>query len=244
MLPVILSAPHGGDLPLPDVVLRRGIGVADFAAARDAGTGEIAERVAFHLERKLGARPFLIVARFHRKYLDVNRPRDGAYESAAAGRYYDEYHGALARMVRTVGQSWGRGVLLDIHGQAAEKRTIFRGTLDGKTVRGLLERFGRAALSGPASIFGHLETLGYRVSPPGGSPALERRYRGGFIVQTYGSHRRDGIDAFQLELGSALRIRSVLERTATDLAEAIAAFAKEFLPLAGLREEIRPFAQP
>jgi hypothetical protein len=54
---------------------------------------------------------------------------------------------------------------------------------------------------------------------------------GGYIVQTYGSHRGRGIDAIQLEIGTKLRARANLERTATDLAEAIAVFAQEYLPL-------------
>jgi hypothetical protein len=54
---------------------------------------------------------------------------------------------------------------------------------------------------------------------------------GGYIVQTYGSHRGRRIDAIQLEIGTKLRARANLERTATDLAEAIVVFAQEYLPI-------------
>jgi hypothetical protein len=49
--------------------------------------------------------------------------------------------------------------------------------------------------------------------------SLKKRYVGGYIVQTYGSHQGRGIDAIQLEIGTKLRARANLERTATDLAE-------------------------
>jgi len=50
-------------------------------------------------------------------------------------------------------------------------------------------------------------------------------------VQTYGSHRETGIDAIQLEIGTNLRKLAVLDRTAADLADAIAVFTREYLPL-------------
>ena len=59
----------------------------------------------------------------------------------------------------------------------------------------------------------------------------EERYVGGYIVQTYGSHQGSGIDAIQLEIGMQLRARPNLERTAADLAEAIAVFTREYLPM-------------
>jgi N-formylglutamate amidohydrolase len=60
----------------------------------------------------------------------------------------------------------------------------------------------------------------------------ERQYTGGYTTRTYGSHRGTQVDAMQLELGSNLRRKANLERTASDLAQAIAIFAKEYLPLA------------
>jgi N-formylglutamate amidohydrolase len=58
----------------------------------------------------------------------------------------------------------------------------------------------------------------------------EERYRGGYTVQTYGSHQGRGVDAIQLEIGTKFRARANLEQTAMDLAEAIAVFAQEYLP--------------
>jgi N-formylglutamate amidohydrolase len=110
-----------------------------------------------------------------------------------------------------------------------EKETIFRGTAKGLSVVDLERRFGREAISGSKSILGQLVLKGYKVAPEFLSGA-ECRFTGGFIVRNYGSHRPIGIDAIQLELGSALRERRNLKRTAGDLAEAIAVFAREYLP--------------
>ena len=113
----------------------------------------------------------------------------------------------------------------------AQAEAIYRGTGNGKTVVSLTQRFGTEAITGPKSIFYQLELMGYKVLPSTTESHKEQRYVGGYIVQTYGSHRGRGIDAIQLEIGTKPRARANLERTATDLAEAIAVFAQEYLPL-------------
>jgi N-formylglutamate amidohydrolase len=231
MLPIILSAPHGGRQSISGVAVRRGDGVTQFATGRDSNTDELAETIALRLEQRLNARPFLIVARFERKYLDANRPTESAYESRAAKAYYDRYHSALREAHDRVSREWGRGLLLDIHGQGAQAEAIYRGTGNGKTVASLTQRFGTQPIIGSKSIFSQLELMGYKVLPSTKESHKEERYVGGYIVQTYGSHRGSGVDAIQLEIGTKLRARANLERTATDLAEAIAVFAQGYLPI-------------
>jgi N-formylglutamate amidohydrolase len=239
-LPIILSAPHGGRQAIPGLAERRGIGVPQFTTGRDNYTDELTEKISAELEQRLGAKPFSLIARFERKYVDVNRPAHGAYEADDAKLYYDAYHQTLAAMCRRVRGLWGRGLLLDIHGQGADKDMVYRGTRDGKTVSRLIERFGHVAVSGPKSIFGQLAQKGYRVSPPIDAAAREGRYTGGYIVDTYGSQRGTGIDAIQMEFGTSLRNRANLDRLASAVAEGIAVFAAEYLPLSSIRHELQP----
>jgi N-formylglutamate amidohydrolase len=230
-VPIVLSVPHGGQLPIPGCPERRGEGVPAFVALRDGGTDLLAERLVAEMEKRLGGRPYLVMARFHRKFLDVNRVAAAAYESDLAKPCYDGYHRGLREACDEVRKRWGRGLLVDLHGQGADADGLFRGTGDGRTVAELLKRHGRPALVGPESIFGRLAAQGHKVIPANDSEEREdKRYRGGYIVQTYGSHRADGIDAIQFEFGSACRGRARLDRTASDVAEAIARFAKEYLP--------------
>jgi N-formylglutamate amidohydrolase len=230
-LPIILSAPHGGKQAIPGVPERRGAGVAQFSTGRDNNTDDLTERIAAKLEATLRAKPFLVVAHFHRKYVDANRPSHGAFESAEAKPYYDAYHRVLREAVDRVSREWGRGLLLDIHGQGTQGETIYRGTNNGKTVVSLTRRFGTEAIAGPKSILGRLAGLGYQISPHSNQSHREGRYVGGYIVNTYGSHHGSGVDAIQLEIGTTLRARANLERMASDLADAIAVFTQEFLPI-------------
>lgn len=231
-MPVIVSAPHGGQAVIPEVPVRQGKGVRQFVTARDGGTSELAERIADKLETTLHRRPYLVVARFHRRFLDVNRPAADAYEAEQAKAVYDAYHVALKHACRDVQQQWGHGLLIDVHGQGADAQAIFRGTSNGQSVTLLCDRYGEQALIGPESLFGRLDQQGYKVVPAVGSRDREdRRYNGGYIVRTYGSHQGTGIDAIQLEFGGTLRSTARRDKTATDAVAAIAAYVKDYLPV-------------
>ena len=232
-LPIILSAPHGGRGKVPNVAAREGEGVPRFKTLSDANTGRLAEMLADAIEKQLGKRPYVVIARFHRKYIDANRTRRWAYESKNAQAAYDAYHEALSKAREDVIARWGRGVLLDIHGQAAEPKMIIRGTQNGKTTSHLVRRFGLEALRGETSFFGRLAQQGFPIIPAVGSPDREHpAYDGGYIVTHYGSGGGGTLDAIQLELGRELRSLEALPTTAKKLAAATAAFAKEYLPAA------------
>ncbi|MBY0457321.1 MAG: N-formylglutamate amidohydrolase [Gemmataceae bacterium] len=231
-LPVIISAPHGGRKKVPDIPERSGKGIANFQTVRDENTAELVEKFAAELEKLLGAKPWVVIARFERKYLDVNRPPEEGYESDTAKPYYDAYHGALAEACKAVKEKHGRGILLDIHGQAAHVDAICRGTQNLKTVKLLKDRDGMLAIRGKNSIFGRMEKMGYKVLPAGDADEgakEERQFTGGHIVATYGSHTAFAIDAIQVELGSNFRAKDKYATTAKDLADAVRVFHDAYL---------------
>lgn len=80
--PVILSAPHGGTAKVPGAEPRKGEGMEKggkgFVVARDTGTEELAYTLAAEIEKKLGKKPYYVVAKFARTYVDANRPPEVA----------------------------------------------------------------------------------------------------------------------------------------------------------------------
>ncbi len=221
-LPVVLSVPHGGSEPVPGAPERR-----QGVRLRDDFTAELAEGVLKELETQGKSRPSLVLARFHRRYVDANRLPAEAYESPAAKPVYEAYHGALRQEVASIRKRFGRGLLLDLHGQKTDPDVIHRGTRNGRTVEALVRRSGREAVVGPDSLFGLLARTGYRIYPPGEGKESPS-YWGGTIIKTYGSHQPDGIDAIQVEVGRNLRTDSVKrQQLARDLAAAILKFHQE-----------------
>lgn len=228
-LPVVITAPHGGRLPVPGVPERKGDGVGKFVAVNDTNTDLLAEKLADAIKKEMGGQPHLIVARFERKGVDANRPAKEGYETDAAKPVYDAYHAAVKAACADVTKTWGRGILLDLHGQAAKADTIFRGTRDLKTVGLLKDRSGKKAITGPDSVLGVLAKKGYAIVPANDSDdAEDKRFNGGYTVGTYGTE--SGVDAIQLELGGDFRAKTKLDTTAADLAAAVKVFAKEYLP--------------
>ena len=228
-LPIVLSAPHGGTEPIPGCPERK-----NGVRVRDEATGEVAVLVAAELEKELRAKPSVVRALFHRRFLDVNRSEDEGAEDPAARPVYAAYHAALRGFVDTArARTKGRALLVDLHGQNKLPDTLVRGTRDRRTVAALLLRGGDEALVGSKSIFGALQDAGYATDPPRGAPFAQKENRsfdGGFIVSTYGSHQKDGIDALQIEIGRDLRHeKAARQKLAHDLAAAIVAFHRAFL---------------
>jgi N-formylglutamate amidohydrolase len=157
------------------------------------------------------------------------QPPEPTPDAPGAGgqkRFYDAYHRALAAGAQ-VRATFGRGLLLDIHGQGRGRRHP-PGTNNGRAVAQLVRRYGGGART--RSIFG-LQGKGYRIIPPLVAGAREDQLDGGYTVQTYGSGRGGTMDAIQLEFGAELRKTKNLDKTASDVAAAVAEFAKEYLPL-------------
>lgn len=231
-LPIILSAPHGGRMQIPGIPDRKGgEGIQQFVTATDTGTLEFAETLAASVEKEMGAKPYLIAAKFLRKNIDVNRPAKDAFEVENAQPVYNAYHDHIQKAVQQVKKDFGRGLLLDIHGQGKDEKTIFRGTAKKTTVIHLLDRFGKPALTGEKSILGILQKNGHKVFPPGDSDEPEDpAYSGGYTVRTYGSSNTGSVDAIQLELGFEFRSRPNRQKFADELAKAIKVFAGEYLP--------------
>jgi len=232
-LPIILSAPHGGTGEIPGVTERTGVGMATgpsgFFTGRDAGTEELAMEVAEEIKKRFGKSPYVVVSKVHRKFMDPNRPADISFEDPNVKPFYDHYHDNLSKYCREVTDRFKAGVLIDLHGQGTSRETVYRGTKNGLTVSHLRETFGEQAHLGSKSLFGLLSTRGWKVHP---SPLDEKEqsgFTGGFIVQSYGNHKSQPIDAIQLEFGAEYRAAGKRAKTAEVLTDALVEYAGLYL---------------
>jgi N-formylglutamate amidohydrolase len=213
-LPVVLACPHDGDAALP-VPERTGGGLpprCHFTKSRDFQATAITTGVAQRLLDLRGEAPYVVFAEFHRKYVDVNRPADCAYEVAAARPYYEEYHRTLRDFVGEVrAESGGRGLLFDIHGTAciaSDPADLYLATTAGCSVARPLRIDDLSRL---------LAAAGYVVSP--NPPMLG----GHHTLETYARSHAQGIDAIQIEIVAALRASTAMRGVLIDdLARAIA----------------------
>ena len=231
-LPVVISAPHGGSLRIPGVEARRGEGIeagaAGFRAVRDGGTEELAMEVARQLATRMNGKPSFVISRVHRRYVDFNRPPEIGVEDPKARVVYDQYHAALRDSIENIRKTFQTGLLIDIHGQGTSSTTVYRGTSNGLTMTGLRSRFGESSWTGEESLCGFLKSRGWTMHPDPFDGKEQSGFTGGFIVRTYGSHRPDGIDAIQLELGADYRRKADRERVAQVLADSVAVYIEKY----------------
>lgn len=161
-LPLVLCAPHGGnavDGDQAETLLERPDGSTTTSSiagspgrsvnlVADAHTSQLVEEIDRRVARKFGggggASASVVIARFHRKYVDANRPlRDESAVAvhplcARAREVHEYYHRAIEAAVSGVlARSRGRGVppaegrrglLLDVHGQAKFEDKVLIGT--------------------------------------------------------------------------------------------------------------------
>jgi N-formylglutamate amidohydrolase len=236
-MPIILTAPHGGREAIPGVAPRftqgKPTGGRGYVTVTDTNTDRLALGIAAEIKALTGKEPYLVLAKFERRYVDPNRPPEIGLDSAVARPYYDYYHQSVRRFVDEIRSKYPAGLLIDVHGQKSDPTVVMRGTQNGRTVRRLLERAGATAVTGPNGIFGQLAANGLAVFPantmPLGGTREARGYDGGYTVGAYGSNNANGIDAVQMEFGTRYRVNGVVERSAEDAGKAIAAFYDAYL---------------
>lgn len=234
-LPIVISAPHGGAINLKGVEPRDGDGLpqgaSGFFAGRDGGTEELAQEIAKEIELRFGKPPFVVVSRVHRKYVDMNRPADLAYQHEKTKQIYDDYHGKLKDYCTRISSQYAAGLLLDVHGQGTSRETVYRGTKNGKSVEHLRNVFGDAAHTGEHSLFGLLAKRGWKVHPNPHDGKEQSGFTGGYITVTYGSANFPLMDAMQLEFGADYRNGEGRIRAARVLADAVVEYSRSYLKI-------------
>ena len=156
-------------------------------------------------------------------------PADISFENPIVKPFYDHYHDNLTKYCREVTDRFKAGVLIDLHGQGTSRETVYRGTKNGLTVTHLRETFGEQAHQGSKSLFGLLSTRGWKVHPSPHNEKEQSGFTGGFIVQSYGSHNSQPIDAIQLEFGAEYRAPGKRAKTAEVLTDALVEYAGLYL---------------
>ena len=243
-LPVILTAPHGGSARPAGVSVRNKADTpsgCDFQTSRDNETAPITEAVAQQILDLTGLSPYVVLAQYHRKYIDANRAEACAFTDPDALPFYAEYHAGVAAAVDEVlRQNQGRGFLFDIHGTQiidADPADIYFGTANGASLppgfdrRNLFMQHGlhglfkaarhRTGADGQGPIFS------YRVSPADATVPETSAVTGGFTIRHYGAT----VNCIQVEIADTIRNDPEPRGFfVDDLASAIVNFVRRYAP--------------
>jgi hypothetical protein len=243
-MPVILTCPHDGSESPQNVRERTSRATpsgCNFKTGRDTETAMITEAVAQKILDVSGLSPYVVIAKFHRKFIDANRSSNCAFTDPDGRRFYDEYHNRISGYIRQIRvQNGNHGFLLDIHGTGVisdDPADIYLGTANGAS---LLPDFDRDTLFHQHGLHGLFKsvrhqtgfgglgpTFSYRLSPVNAAATETSEVNGGFTVRNYAA----SVNCIQIEITNTIRNdgekRSFLIE---DLAFAIINFTRRHAP--------------
>ena len=246
-LPIILSAPHGGDLS-PEALPDRTQGVV----INDAMTQELTRAVYRALVAQTGRHPHVIINRLHRRKMDANRYLEEAAEgNAGAETAWTEFHAFTDQAKTQVRDDWGAGLYLDLHGHGHPMLRLELGylltrgdlndsdaRLDGAADRSSLRALASdsplpfsALIRGPSSLGARLVASGVPAVPSDTDPQPhdDPYFTGGYNTHRHGSVETGTISAVQIE-HHRIGLRDTAanrEAYAERLAEVLVAFMRE-----------------
>jgi len=212
--PLLIASPHDGRLQPPGTPERpdqqQDCGRAKKQA--DVSTRIIALGLRDAVEALTGSTPSIVIARFHRRYIDANRSRQCAFKARVAGRFYDEYHHRIDLAIAAIKKQFPkRGVLVDIHGAADQTDRpdiqVLLGSDNGNSIRRLLE-LDPLILFRRNGIVRTLQRDGFGVIPGEPNEPEHSSFDGGFTVQQHGASHASGLDALQVEIVRSVRTQA------------------------------------
>jgi len=210
--PLLVTCPHDGRDQPPGVPERpdEQAGCARIKKLADLSTRAIATGVCEAIEARTGASPSLVLARFHRRFIDANRAASCAFEAPAAAPFYKAYHRRIRLGLDAIRRDFPkRGLLVDIHGAAdlADRPDIqvLLGTDGHESIARLLE-LDPNMLWRRGGLVKKLESAGFGVVPATSTAPEHVNFDGGFTIRRYGASRTTGLDAVQVEIVRRVRL--------------------------------------
>jgi len=247
-LPLVLSAPHGGDMR-PEEIPDRTSGTT----VRDTNTRELALQIRDALHAQTGAYPHVVISHLHRIKLDPNREIvEAAQGNQEAERAWWEFQTFIQEAEELVEEAFGEGLYIDLHGHGHEIQRLELGYLltatdlsntneilagatyaDRSSFRALAQKAGADLadlIRGPLSLGTLLEARGFPSVPSQNQPApgSDPYFNGGYNTVTHGSRGGGTVSGVQIECNFT-GVRDT-EANRQALAEALGKVLDTFFP--------------
>ncbi|MEL6672390.1 MAG: T9SS type A sorting domain-containing protein [Bacteroidota bacterium] len=223
-LPIIITAPHGGQLKPASIPDRNCSGCV---TSRDLETDILAELFYDSLLAQTGCHPHVIINHLHRVKLDANRALgEAANGNPEAQLAWQEFHDFVAHARDSLVKQYGKGLYIDLHGHGHSIQRLELGyRLTSSKLRQNPEGLNESSLVSSSSIrhlvgnnlgqLTHAELLRGNQSlgtlfenenfpsvPSSNQPfplSGEAYFSGGYNTERYGSSQGGTIDGVQIE---------------------------------------------
>ena len=211
--PIILSAPHGGDLQPAEIPDRAPVPCdGEVVTGTDLNTRETVRTIQQRYHARFGSYPHVIINHLHRRKLDANRDKPGgACGDAEADTAWTEYQRFIDIAKAEVLQAHGKGFFIDMHGHGHTIQRLELGYSltsaqldlsddalnanvaleDTSTIQTISESVAMsfaALMRGPTSLGTLLSEQGFRAIPSVNDPrpSGDPYFSGGYNTQRHG----------------------------------------------------------
>jgi hypothetical protein len=250
-LPIIIAAPHGGNLQ-PDSIPDRTCGTN----VMDSYTKELSIEIAEAIKNGTGCYPHLIINNLHRRKIDTNRDLpEATCNLTTLDTVWNDFHRFIEVAKEKVSTDFQKGFFIDIHGHGHSNQRLELGYLLNETELGYTdEQLNSSSIVNKSSIknlvqqnisesshsdllrgahsFGSMiDSKSYPAVPSTNDPFPllgELYFTGGYNTRRHGSLNGGTIDGIQIECNQDVRFQSNLRKAFADsLANVILEFMEK-----------------
>jgi N-formylglutamate amidohydrolase len=229
-MPLILEVPHDGTEAYPGVAERTNPkGFPAFRKGRDTNTAELARKLQAMFSEKTGKKPYIVIMKLARKWVDVNREEERGVENEKTAEVYRLYYAKLHEAKNEIIQKYGKGLILNIHSSNTWQHDVYFGTGGMKAVKPLIKRSGFNAYTGEFSIQQTLSDKGYEI--PGYKNIPSEQGPTGNVNRALTWIEKDSkLDAIEIEINGKkhLEEQESLAKFSEDFGEAVLKFLHKY----------------
>lgn len=229
-MPLILEVPHDGTEGYPGVPERTNPkNFPAFRKGRDENTAELARKMQAFFQEKTGKKPYVVILKLARKWIDVNREEERAVEDARIAEVYRQYYAKLAEAKNEILQKFGKGLMLNLHSSDTWQHDVYFGTGGMRAVKTLIKRSGISAYGGEFSIQQALANKGYEIPGYKDIPS-EQGPTGNVNRALTWIDKESKLDAIEIEINGKKHLKTPEDMTkfSDDFSEAVMKFIQKY----------------
>lgn len=194
-MPIILTVSHDGKKEFNYTPVRKD-STENFNIKNDLFTRDIALNISNIMKRSTGKKPTFLINNIHRKYVDLNRNPQKAYESFKTKQIYKKYHSILLKEVKRQLLIHEKVYIFDIHGFYSENIDIVISTRNHTTIT---KKDLEVLFTNDNSFYNNIKNQDWKLS-------LNDPFYGGYLIKnTKNKFRNNNVSAVQIEIERNIR---------------------------------------
>ena len=201
-LPIFLIVSHDGSRMIKNIPVRSD-STNSLNIKNDLYTMEIANNIYSKFNTSKN-KPYILINDVHRKYVDMNRSSEHAYEADITQKIYNNFHTKIDNTVNQIIENYGKVYIYDIHGFSRDSLDLVLSTRKHSTIT---EESLNHLIQSKDSFANKISDEGFIVS-------INEPFYGGHIIKSiYDTFGNKHASAVQVEIGRNIRFDDIKRKS-------------------------------